>query len=144
MLPAILISAVVHATGITELAPPGWLVAFVQIIIGSAAGARFAGVTGRELSETVFQSLLWAAILIGVSAATALIGSRLLGMPFTALLLALAPGGTAEMTIVAYALGIEVAFVVTCQVSRILFVHVSVPLLFRLFNGPPPPQPPPD
>jgi uncharacterized membrane protein AbrB (regulator of aidB expression) len=55
--------------------------------------------------------------------------------------LAFAPGGMAEMAIIAYALGTEVAFVICCQVFRILLICLSVPVVFRLgsgHRGPPP------
>ncbi len=50
-------------------------------------------------------------------------------------MLALAPGGMIEMTILTYSIGIEVAFVVTSQISRILFVMGLVPVLFNLTGG---------
>ncbi|MGI0489987.1 AbrB family transcriptional regulator [Pantanalinema rosaneae CENA516] len=62
--------------------------------------------------------LVWAASLLSLSAIVATLGPPLLGQPTGALLLAFAPGGTAEMTILSIAIGIEVAFVITCQVSR--------------------------
>jgi hypothetical protein len=55
-------------------------------------------------------------------------------MPFAALVLALAPAGMAEMTVMAYALGIETAFVVTSQLCRVFFVLTFAPLFFRLFG----------
>jgi uncharacterized protein len=51
------------------------------------------------------------------------------------MLLALSPGGTAEVILMSYALGIDVAFVVTCQITRILFVLTCVPPLLPLFGG---------
>ena len=48
-----------------------------------------------------------------------------------ALLLAFAPGGIAEMTIVAFAMGIEVAFVICCHVVRSIFLVAVAPALYR-------------
>jgi uncharacterized membrane protein AbrB (regulator of aidB expression) len=48
-----------------------------------------------------------------------------------ALLLAFAPGGIAEMTIVAFAMGTEVAFVVCCHVFRSIFLVAAAPALYR-------------
>jgi uncharacterized membrane protein AbrB (regulator of aidB expression) len=66
--------------------------------------------------------------------ATAGFGTLLFGRPFAALVLAVAPGGMTEMTIMSYALGIETAFVVTSQLCRIFFVLTFAPLLFRLLG----------
>jgi uncharacterized membrane protein AbrB (regulator of aidB expression) len=45
----------------------------------------------------------------------------------TALILAYAPGGIAEMSIIAFNLKIEVVFVITHQLIRFLFVVALVP-----------------
>jgi uncharacterized membrane protein AbrB (regulator of aidB expression) len=44
----------------------------------------------------------------------------------------MAAGGTVEMTILTLSIGIEVAFVATCQVMRILCVLLLTPMLFNL------------
>ena len=50
------------------------------------------------------------------------------------LILAYSPGGLAEMSLIALALGIETAFVATHHVIRIGLIVISAPLLFRLFE----------
>ena len=131
MLPALLLSALAHVFALTNATAPWWLVAVVQIVIGSSAGSRFFGVTLRELSTTVTQSLIWALVLVALTFAAAFASSWIFNIPIAALTLAYAPGGMAEMSIIAFILGTEVAFVVCCQVARILFVYLSMPLIFR-------------
>ena len=143
MIMAMLLSAGVHGTGLTQLLPPNWLVALVQVVIGAVAGARFAGIRGLELRNTVLQAVLWACVLLATTVGAAALGATLFARPFAALLLALAPGGMTEMTIISYALGIETAFVVTSQVFRSFFVLTCAPLLFRpLGIAPTPPAKP--
>ena len=127
-----LLSAAVHAAGLTAAGPPGWLVAVVQIVIGGVVGARFAGIRWREMSRTIACGVGWAVIMLGIAAASAWGGSWLLGRSFLAMMLALAPGGTVEMTILTFSVGFEVAFVVTCQVCRVLFVLLLTPAFVRL------------
>lgn len=134
MIPALFLSAALHAAGWSNATVPGWLIAVVQVVIGSAAGARFFGVTRAEASGAVLWGMSWAVLLIGMAAAVAALATPVLGQPPGALLLAFSPGGTAEMTILSIAVGIEVAFVVTCQVSRIMMVYTLAPLLFALFR----------
>ena len=50
-------------------------------------------------------------------------------------------GGMVEMTVITFALGIEVAFVVTCQVARILLVITLMPLSWGLIAPKEPPRP---
>lgn len=134
LIPALFLSAVAHGAGWTDAAPPGWLVAAVQVVIGSAAGARFFGIKRSEALGAMLWGLVWAALLLSLSAIVATLGPPLLGQPTGALLLAFAPGGTAEMTILSIAIGIEVAFVITCQVSRMMMVYATAPLLFAFFR----------
>jgi uncharacterized protein len=134
MIMAMLFSAAVHGTGLTHILPPNWLVALVQVVIGAVAGARFAGIRWLELRNTVLQAVLWAGVLLLTAVGAAALGAMLFARPFAALVLAVAPGGMAEMTIISYALGIETAFVVTSQVCRSFFVLTMAPLLFRLFG----------
>jgi membrane AbrB-like protein len=139
MIMAMLFSAAVHGTGLTQVLPPNWLVALVQVVIGAVAGARFAGIRWLELRNTVLQAIVWAAVLLLTAIGAAALGAMLFARPFAALVLAVAPGGMAEMTIISYALGIETAFVVTSQVCRSFLVLTMAPILFRLFGIKPAP-----
>lgn len=59
MIVAMLLSAGVHGAGLTQVLPPGWLVAAVQVVIGAVAGGGFAGIRWMELRNTVAQALIW-------------------------------------------------------------------------------------
>ena len=61
MIMAMLASAGVHGLGLTQMLPPYWSVAAVQVVIGAVAGARFAGIRWLELRNTVLQAVVWAA-----------------------------------------------------------------------------------
>jgi membrane AbrB-like protein len=139
MVVTMICSALVHGTGLTHATPPYWLVAFVQVLIGSVAGARFTGLRWHELRRTILIAIGWASALLAGAGFGAWLGARLFDIPATSLLLALSPGGTSEMIIITYALGAEVAFVAVCQVSRIFIVLAVAPLLFQVLAGRPPP-----
>ena len=125
-------SAAVHAAGLTTSAPPHELVAAAQVVIGSAVGARFAGVPVDRVLRTLGACVLSTALLIGIALAFVLVLSRTTGIDWHPLVLAYAPGGLAEMTLIALALGIETAFVATHQVVRIVLILIGAPLLFRV------------
>lgn len=60
--------------------------------------------------------------------------SVLSGYDFTAVLLAYSPGGLAEMSLIAYALNIEVMFVFSLHVARVILVALGAGLMSkRLF-----------
>ena len=56
------------------------------------------------------------------------------GIPLPALVLAFAPGGLAEMSLIALALGVDAAFVSTHHIVRIVLIVSLVPLTFRAFR----------
>ena len=55
--------------------------------------------------------------------------------PIQALILSFAPGGFAELAIVAYSLGIDTTFVVGHQIARYLFITFAAPVAFRVIHG---------
>jgi hypothetical protein len=61
---------------------------------------------------------------------------RITGLPYNAVLLALAPGGLPEMTLIALSLHIDLALVVSHHLVRVLFINLAVPVLYRLLYGP--------
>jgi len=75
--------------------------------------------------------LVWTAIILIAALAAATLCSTIVDVSVPALLLAFAPGSIAEMTIVAFAMGIEVAFVVCCHVFRSIFIVAVAPALYR-------------
>ncbi len=134
MIITMLLSAVVHATGLAHAAPPPWMMVLVQVVIGAVVGARFAGIAWGEFRQTVLRAFTWAALVIATAVLAARMGAVLFDRPFSALLLSMAPGGMAEIIFISFALGIETAFVVTCQVCRSGFVLMFAPLFAQAFK----------
>ena len=66
---------------------------------------------------------------MAVSAVFALAVSALTGQGFLSALLAYAPGGVAEMSLIALATDADPAFVAVHHLARIIFVVLSVPVL---------------
>ncbi|MFY7779807.1 MAG: AbrB family transcriptional regulator, partial [Tagaea sp.] len=61
--------------------------------------------------------------------------ARASGEPFSALVLTYAPGGFAEMSLVALALGADTALVASHHLFRIAFVVSLAPWLFGRLGG---------
>lgn len=125
-------SALLHVTGVTVARPPGLLIAAAQVAIGASIGCRFVGVGWAAIRRSALVALALAALMIGLSVAAALLLGGPTGATVSALVLALAPGGLAEMSLVALALGVDVAFVSTHHVFRVLLIVVAAPLVFAL------------
>ena len=128
-----LASAAVHLAAITTLKPPTELIIVAQVVIGTGIGCRFAGVALARVLRAIVAAVGSTVIMLGVGVGFAFALNAMLGLPVAALVLAFAPGGLAEMTLIALALGVDPAFVSTHHVVRIFLVVVLAPLAFRLF-----------
>lgn len=133
------LSAAIHLAGLTASKPPGVLVATAMVVVGSSIGSRFAGVPPRLLGRSAAVACGLTAILLAVTVAFAWALHAATGLPLSSLVLAYAPGGFAEMSLVSLAMGLDPAFVSTHHMARIALVVALVPLVFRLARGRTPP-----
>ncbi len=121
-------------TGILEHRPPAEAIWAAQFFIGMTVGAKYSGVTGEEVRRDVAAAFGFCLILLVLSAVfteiTILFG---LAPPLEAIL-AFAPGGQAEMTILALIAGADVAFVIAHHILRIVTVIIGAPLAARVFD----------
>ena len=128
------ISAIAYLSGIVDGRPPAELIAVAQVVIGSAIGARFAGLNLRQTGKPIILAVGSALVMLAMAAIFASIASPLLGLPMHALILALSPGGLAEMSLIALALGIDTAFIATMHLVRILLIVTLAPIFFRVMG----------
>lgn len=116
----ILFSAAAHASGLVHGVPPAWLVGLTQIVIGCGLGARFSGANRQMLSRAFLLAGINAVAALTLAFAFALVLSPLVAEPPPAVFLAFAPGGLAEMSLVALSLQMSVVFVTLHHVVRII------------------------
>lgn len=116
----ILFSAVAHAAGLVHGVPPAWLVGVTQIVIGAGLGARFAGADRRMLARALGLATVNAAAALLIAFGFALVLSPLVAEPAPAVFLAFAPGGLAEMSLIALSLQMSVVFVTLHHIVRIV------------------------
>jgi membrane AbrB-like protein len=126
-----ILSAVAHILGWTAARPPFELVAAAQVVVGAAIGCRFAGVTTRLLLRTAAAAAGGTAVLLSATIAFGIALAQITGISPVPLMLAFSPGGLAEMSLIAIAIGADAAFVVTHHVVRIFMIVVIAPLAFK-------------
>ncbi|MEL6101857.1 MAG: AbrB family transcriptional regulator [Pseudomonadota bacterium] len=114
--------------------PPAEAIMAAQFFIGLGIGATYAGVTGREVQSTVLAGLGYVLIIFGISAAFAYVAVQLGGMETLNAILAFAPGGQAEMTVLAIVAGADAALVVAHHLLRIVVVIIGAPIFSRLLR----------
>jgi membrane AbrB-like protein len=128
------LSAAVHMAGWTAAKPPNELIAAAQVVVGIAIGCRFAGVTLRLIGRTLLAAAGGTVVLLTATILFALGLSGALDLPGEALILAFSPGGLAEMSLIAIAIGADAAFVATHHIVRIFLIVVFAPAAFRLLT----------
>lgn len=132
---AFFMSSALNATGTIPVALPQWALVPCYIGLGCFIGSRF-----RATTLGLFLSMLKAslgAIVVGlaISAAVAWVASEILAMPFGQLLLAYAPGGLEVMTLLAFMLNLDPAFVVAHQLARYIGMVLLLPFVTGLVLG---------
>lgn len=129
-----LLAAIVHGMGWLHGAPPAIMLAIAQVIVGASIGGQFIGVTVGYLSKTGKHGipLLMLNLLVMVSFAFTM--TLFIDKPFVSLVLALAPGGLTEMSLLALAVGIDIAFVAFHQVLRLFVVQTFAGSAYRLIK----------
>ncbi len=130
----LILAAILAVAGILQHRPPAEAIWAAQFFIGMTVGTKYVGVTMEEIRRDVAAALGFCVILLILAALfTEAVVLLELAPPLEALL-AFAPGGQAEMTILALMAGADVAFVVAHHLMRIVVVIIGAPVAARLFG----------
>ena len=121
-------SGALHGFGLVHInLPPAILIAsFVGL--GALIGSRFYGTDLVRLRELLRASFGALAVGMTVASAFAAATAWLLSLSFADVLIAYAPGGLEAMTILAFALHLDPAFVGAHHLWRFFFVSLMMPL----------------
>ncbi|MEM9356488.1 MAG: AbrB family transcriptional regulator [Pseudomonadota bacterium] len=132
---AMFAAAVCSGSAFIDAKVPGDLMIPAFIVLGAVTGANFVGTDRKFLMETALAGI--GAILIGaiIAIAVAIPVAHLMGTDVAKVFLAYAPGGSDTMSILALALGLEPAFVVSHHVIRMFGLGIVVPVWLRFYGG---------
>ncbi|WP_371038927.1 AbrB family transcriptional regulator [Rhodosalinus sp. FB01] len=125
------VSAALHATGVTTAQVPDLLVNLALVVIGTNLGTKFYGqapktlLGGFGLSFVALFNALVLATLIALTIAALQEVSR------TVVFVSFAPGGLVEMGLIAISLGSDPVFVAVHHLVRIMVAVIISPLIFQ-------------
>jgi len=128
-------SAGLNASGALTLVLPQFVVLPCFVMMGAMIGCRFANMTFREFVSVLGASMAAFAAAFLTSIAGALLISSLVDIPFGQALLAYAPGGLEVMTLLAFMLDLDPAFVAAHQIARFTGMVLLLPLVTGLVLG---------
>lgn len=130
----LILAAALALLGILQNRPPAEAIWMAQFFIGMTVGTKYVGVTMPEVRRDVTAALGFCVILLILTVIFAEAIHLMDLAPPLETLLAFAPGGQAEMTVLALIVGADMAFVIAHHVLRIFVVILGAPLAARVFN----------
>ncbi len=129
------VTALASLTDLIHHRPPAEAIVLAQFFIGTSVGIYYVGVTATELRRVILEALgyclMLACLSVAFAEAVALTGTARLQDA----LLAFAPGGQAEMVVLAIVAGTDIAYVVSIHLTRLIVVITGAPIVFRLLKG---------
>ncbi|WP_116133112.1 AbrB family transcriptional regulator [Tropicimonas sp. IMCC34043] len=129
-----MVAAAFSLAGWIHMRPPKEAILMAQFFIGMAIGVFYVGVTLRELRQVVVSGVAFVLILAALAAAfTEIVTLAGFAGPVEAFL-SYAPGGQAEMTVLAIVTGADLGFVITHHLTRIVLVIAGAPIAARLLG----------
>ncbi len=132
----LILTAIVSLAGFLHNRPPAEAIWMAQFFIGMSVGVKYAGISLTEVRRDITAGLGFCVILIALTLIFAETIHLLDLAPPLETILAFAPGGQAEMAILALIVGADMAFVIAHHVLRIFIVILGAPIFERLFKAP--------
>jgi uncharacterized protein len=127
ILGATLVSAALGLGGVVHGGAPDSILIPANIILGVMIGLRFKGISWSELRMALGDGFAGFVIAMVIAVAGAVVTSTVADLPLALTLLAFAPGGLEAMTIMAFALNLDPAYVAAHQVARYIGLVILMP-----------------
>ncbi|WP_225025900.1 AbrB family transcriptional regulator [Xinfangfangia pollutisoli] len=129
-----ILTAALSLAGLIHSRPPAEAIWAAQLFIGLGIGVQYVGVTFRELRSFILSGLAFVVLLAALAAAfTEIVTLSGLAHPIEGFL-AFAPGGQAEMTVLALVAGADLGFVILHHLTRLVVVILGAPVAARLMG----------
>ncbi len=129
-----IVTAVLSLSGVIEHRPPREAILTAQFFIGIGIGVGYVGVTLAEIRRDVLAGMAFVGILAFLAfVITEIVVQFGLATPVEGFL-AFAPGGQAEMTVLAIIAGADLGFVVVHHLLRLVVVIVGAPIVAALIG----------
>lgn len=131
-----IVTATMSLSDLTHARPPEEALHFAQFFIGIGIGVHYSGIKLKEVGRLLSSAIAFVLILAVLAAIFAEViaywglGGALEGF------LAFAPGGQAEMTILAIIAGADLGFVVVHHLTRMILVILGAPIAARYLMPP--------
>jgi hypothetical protein len=130
LLTPLFLGAILALNGVTLSEIPSWLTDFAQLMFGLILGERYERAFFAKHRLFIPFALINAVFIILASVAVALSVSWAFNLPLATMIIATAPGGMAEMAIVAQALQMAIPTVMAFHLFRIIIVNMGTQYIY--------------
>lgn len=130
-----LVNGVLHGSGYLQGNIPSIFLLASFVVLGAFTGTRFAGTTVAMIKKLLIDSIGAFVVALAVCVVFALLAAWLSGENVAKTIVAFAPGGLEAMTILAFMIGLDPAFVGAHHLVRFVLIALCLPFAARAFVG---------
>ena len=130
----LIFAAVAALSGILTTRPPAEAIWAAQYFIALGIGSKYVGITASEVKRDIVSGLGFCMIL-GILTAGTISAALFFNLaPAVESILALTPGGQAELIVLAIIVGADMSFVVAHHLIRVFFVIIGAPIVAAIIS----------
>lgn len=133
MIGPLILSAIIHGSGLHHVDSPFWLLNLAQIVVGCGLGLKFNNIKPALLLRAFGLCIIAVTTMLGIGWIFASALMHLGPMAKDSLFVSFAPGGVSEMGLIALSLNASPVLVATHHLARIVVTILSTSLIIRLF-----------
>lgn len=108
---------------------PSLMIDSATIVLGILIGSLFAGISFQEFKTSIKDSVVVFCVGMICTVSFSILASKILDIAFSQLFLSYAPGGVETVTVISVASGLNVMFILSHHLIRILILQLA-PVLF--------------
>jgi membrane AbrB-like protein len=131
MIGPMLVNGILHGAGYLQGNIPPVLLLASFVVLGGFTGTRFAGTTPAMIRRLLLDSIGAFIVALIVCVAFAFLAAWLAGENIAKTIVAFAPGGLEAMTILAFMIGLDPAFVGAHHLARFVLIALLLPFVAR-------------
>jgi membrane AbrB-like protein len=130
-----LLNGVLHGTGYLQGNIPTIFLLASFVVLGAFTGTRFVGTTPAMVKRLLLDSIGAFVVALVVCVGFAFLASMLSGENIAKTIVAFAPGGLEAMTILAFMIGLDPAFVGAHHLARFVLIALCLPFVAKGMFG---------
>jgi len=124
----LVLSALVYRFNLIQQDIPELVITIAMIYLGALLGYELAKTNAKENFSLIKASLIFTFASLALAVLISLASSEILNENYLLYLLALAPGGIAEISLITLALGLDAGFVAIVHACRFIFILTIGPI----------------